>query len=170
VIKAFFLAINGWAYWADFPTVSLFDFSGMNLSPKPGSEGACISGFCWTLLSNPVSFANIISSGRDGNAPLLFNSLVQYKPELADAMKEALDVLNGNISAAASAPSVPAPATEPTPESEKTTDSRSFFLSKKGDMVAHLATDYGLSQTLFKRWNPTLTDPIPVGSKVFVSP
>jgi len=195
VMKAYFLGIMGWAYWADYPTVSSPNFTGIELVPNPASFGANVAGFCWSVLSHPEQLKSFVEAGRNGDAPTAFNFLCNWRPDKAQAMRDVLSVLNGvgapepvivspvpvepepepvepepETPVAASVPATPAPVPEPAPEPTPVVIERHHTTSKTGDTINSLATGWGYSPMMFRRLNPELRDPIPVGTIIWLAP
>jgi LysM repeat protein len=105
-LEAYFLAVMGWAYWADYPTVSSYDISGLNETPTPGSIGAGIAALCWSILSNSQTFATLVNAGRADDLTGAIAALCAWRPDLTDE-------INANVAILAPIATIPEPVVVP---------------------------------------------------------
>ena len=173
-LQAYFIHVKGWAYWADFPTVDDLNFSGLPLSPKPGSPGATVAGFCWTILTLPT-WTEFITKGRAGEVLVSDASVTEYDiltgavpepaPEPApvyqmqqDAAPAPKSAPEHSVSNAVEAPVSDEPGAVSAPASPPATtpvaDSRAHVIGEPSDTLYSIAKAYGLSPTQLERYNP----------------
>jgi LysM repeat protein len=196
---AYFCAVKGWGYWADFPHVDTIDFSGVALSFTPGSMGATVAGTGLAMLAPGSIFADFVAQGRVIDKDAARAALVAIRPEYGPTIQEYFDPVfpaetvtpepasvEDEISETPEESAVetvaepePSQAASDTPEPvlvapvqvpASIPEERSHVRSRAGDTIADLATDYGVSQELFKRWNPALAEPIEPGTIIYLAP
>jgi len=103
-VEAYFLAVMGWAYWADYPTVSSYDISGMSLDFTPGSIGAAIAALCWGILSNASTFAGMVTAGRADDLTGTVAAFCAWRPDLTSEINANLAILAPRLATPEGAP------------------------------------------------------------------